>query len=214
MKKLLKTPAIRYLILVFLAAAIGFNVFSLNASRLAGDALPMPFGYGASVVLSGSMEPALSVGDLLIVRQQPAYEVGDIVVYQSGTTPVVHRILSIDEEMVTTKGDANNANDEPFPITAIKGRVISAIPLVGYGVWALKSPIAVVLMIAAGAVRLCSLTCLGAPFAAPLSPPRACNPDGLIRAPLWKQRCRTWLSSANDRLRVQGPMRRWDRRKR
>lgn len=71
-----------------------------------------------------------------------------------------------------------------------------------------------VLMIAVGTVRLCSLTSLGAPFAAPLSPPRACNPDGLIRAPLWKQRCRTWLSAANDRLRVHGPMRRWDRRKR
>lgn len=149
MKKFLKSPVARYIILGLLAVVIGVNVFTLNATRLAGDAVPMPFGYGGSVVLSGSMEPALSVGDLLIVRAQDSYEVGDIVVYQSGTTPVVHRIVSISEDTVVTRGDANNANDEPFPITAIKGEVISVIPLVGYVVWALKSPIAVVIMLAA-----------------------------------------------------------------
>ena len=71
-----------------------------------------------------------------------------------------------------------------------------------------------VLAIAAGTVRLCSLTSLGAPFAAPFSPSRAHNPDGITRAPLWMQRWRTWLSAADDRLRVEGPMRRWDRRNR
>ncbi len=71
-----------------------------------------------------------------------------------------------------------------------------------------------VLMVAVGAVRLCSLTSLGSPFAAPYSPQRAHNPDGIARAPLWMQRWRTWLSAADDRLRVDGPMRRWDRRNR
>ena len=71
-----------------------------------------------------------------------------------------------------------------------------------------------VLMVAVGAVRLCSLTSLGSPFAAPYSPPRAHNPDGVTRAPLWKQRWRTWLSAADERLRVRGTMRRWDRRNR
>nr|MBR4280032.1 spore germination protein [Clostridia bacterium] len=71
-----------------------------------------------------------------------------------------------------------------------------------------------VLMIAAGTVRLCNLTSLGSPYAAPFSPQRARNPDGLTRSPLWMQRWRTWLSAADDRLRVRGPMRRWDRRNR
>ena len=71
-----------------------------------------------------------------------------------------------------------------------------------------------VLFLAMGTVRLCSLTSLGSPFAAPLSPNRACNPDGITRAPLWRQRWRTWLSAADDRLRAGGPMRRWDRRNR
>lgn len=145
----MKIPIVRYLVLCLLAVVIGVNVFALNAAHLTGNALPMPFGIGVSVVLSGSMEPALSIGDLLIVRQQDSYQPDDIVVYQSGSVPVVHRIVSIEEETVVTRGDANNANDEPFPLSAVKGRVISVIPLVGHGVWVLKSPIAVVLMIAA-----------------------------------------------------------------
>ncbi len=71
-----------------------------------------------------------------------------------------------------------------------------------------------VLFIAMGTVHLCSLTSLGSPFAAPFSPGRAHNPDGLIRAPLWMQRWRTWLSSSDHRMRTRGPMRRWDRRNR
>lgn len=148
MKKFLESPIVRYLILGILAVIIGMNVFMLNATRLAGDAVPMPFGYGASVVLSGSMEPTLSVGDLLIVRKQDAYETGDIVVYQSGSMPVVHRIVSVSDDAVVTRGDANNANDQPFPMTAIKGGVIAIIPWVGYLVWALKRPAAVVTMLA------------------------------------------------------------------
>jgi len=149
MKKLLKSPIARYLILSLLAIIVGVNVFALNASKLTGNAVPMPFGIGASVVLSGSMEPALSVGDLLILRVQENYESGDIVVYQSGSMPVVHRIVEISGETVITRGDANNANDEAFPITAIKGGVIVVIPLIGYGIWALKTPVGILVTLAA-----------------------------------------------------------------
>ena len=149
MKKFSKPFAARHLILGILAAAIGISVFSLNASRLAGNAVPMPFGVGASVVLSGSMEPVLSVGDLLIVKEQESYEVGDIVVYQNGTMPVVHRIVEISGDEVTARGDANNANDEPVPLAAIKGEVVNVIPKLGHVVWMLKSPAAILIMLAA-----------------------------------------------------------------
>ena len=132
-----------------MAFAIGVNIFALNATHLTGNAVPMPFGCGASVVLSGSMEPELSVGDLLIVVERENYYVDDIVVYQSGNLPVVHRIMEIDQETVITKGDANNVNDDPFPTTAIKGKVILAVPLVGHLVWMLKSPVAVIIMLGA-----------------------------------------------------------------
>ena len=69
-----------------------------------------------------------------------------------------------------------------------------------------------VLFVAMGTVRLCALTSLGSPFAAPYAPQRARNPDGVVRAPLWNQRWRTWLSATQARMRVRGPMRQWDRR--
>lgn len=71
-----------------------------------------------------------------------------------------------------------------------------------------------VLFLAAGTVRLCSLTSLGSPFAAPYAPERAHNPDGVVRGPLMFQRWRTWLSAPHDRQRAKGSMRRWDRRNR
>ena len=149
MKKLLRFPLFRYSVLGLLAVLIGINIFALNASHLTGNAVPMPFGYGASVVLSGSMEPTLSVGDLLVIRAQTEYQTGDIVVYQSGKMPVVHRIVSIADGSVITRGDANNADDEPFPMEAVKGEVIAVVPWIGYGIWALKSPVAIVVMLAA-----------------------------------------------------------------
>lgn len=72
----------------------------------------------------------------------------------------------------------------------------------------------IVLFLAAGTVRLCALTSLGAPFAAPMAPLRSHNPDELARWPLWRQRWRTWLGSPWSQQRQQGPMRRWDRRNR
>ncbi|MBR4289273.1 MAG: signal peptidase I [Oscillospiraceae bacterium] len=155
-----KKTLLRYVALGVLAVLIGTGVYSLNASHLTGNQMPMPFGYGASVVLSGSMEPALSVGDLLVVRQEASYAQGDIVVYQAGRMAVVHRITAIDGETVTTRGDANTAFDEPIAADAIKGKVVAAVPLLGYAVWALKSPVGVAATIAV-AVLLVELSYRG-----------------------------------------------------
>ena len=152
MKQLKRTPFLRYLILSILAVAIGGNVYALNASRLAGNEVPMPFGVGASVVLSGSMEPALSVGDLLILQEQTNYIPGDVVVYQSGSIAVVHRLVALEGENAITRGDANNAFDEPIPAAAIKGKVIAAIPVLGYLIWAMKTPVGILLTIAAAVI--------------------------------------------------------------
>ena len=133
--------ALRMLVLLILGVFLGVRFYAWNAQHLTGNAVPMPFGVGASVVLSGSMEPALSVGDLLIFTEEENYEVGDVVVYQSGRTPVVHRIIAMDEENVITQGDANNTADEPFGVQQIKGKVVTVVPLAGHLIWALKTPL-------------------------------------------------------------------------
>ena len=60
---------LRRLILALLGLLMGLQIYFVNAGRVMGDPLPMPFGYGAAVVLSGSMEPTYSAGDLLIVKK-------------------------------------------------------------------------------------------------------------------------------------------------
>ena len=138
-----KHSAARLLVRVLMVIAglvFGLNIYRWNAAALAGNTLPMPFGTGVAVVLSGSMEPALKVDDLIIVREAENYEVGDIVVYQSGHTLIVHRVIAKDGETVVTQGDANNIADDPIQINTIKGKVVARVPAVGALINALKSP--------------------------------------------------------------------------
>lgn len=148
MNKKLKA-ILRTVILLITALVLGLSVYSCNASRVGGNAVPMPFGVGAAVVLSGSMEPELSVGDLLIVSEREAYEVGDIVVFQDGRTPVTHRIVETDEDgKFITRGDANNTNDAPIFPDQIKGEVVFSIPLLGYAVNVIKNPFGTLFILA------------------------------------------------------------------
>ena len=141
MKKTLSEKLLRITIIVFIAIFLICNIYLLNEKTLRGNALPMPFGFGTAIVLSGSMEPTLHVDDLIIVTTSDSYAVEDIVVYQSGESLVVHRFTDITNGMVTTQGDANNAPDDPIPLSQIKGKVENHIPGVGQLVRTLKSPV-------------------------------------------------------------------------
>lgn len=138
----------RTVLIIFVGMVVGFNLYNWNAKSLMGNVLPMPFGYGGAVVLSGSMEPTIMTDELILVKAQDSYEVDDIVVYQSGKMLVVHRIVEIDGDMITTRGDANNVNDDPVERTQIKGRVFAHIPRVGAVVRLLKTPAATVILLA------------------------------------------------------------------
>lgn len=149
-------PILRTLLLIAVSLVLGINLYSWNARSLTGNALPMPFGYGAAVVLSGSMEPTIMTDDLIIVQEAESYEIGDIVVFQSGSMLVVHRIVDMDAELVTTRGDANNTDDAPIAKMYIKGRVIGKVSGVGNLIRVIKSP-AVTIALIAGAVLLVEL---------------------------------------------------------
>ena len=134
------TSIIRRVILVILGLIIGTNAYLANAKTLTGNQMPMPFGYGAAVVLSGSMEPVLSKGDLIIVKEKESYKLGDVVVFQSGKSLIVHRIIKIDDKKVITQGDANNVADPEFDTQFIKGKEVVRIPYIGVLVDIIKTP--------------------------------------------------------------------------
>ena len=147
---------LRIAVLIFVSLLMGIKLYNWNARNLTGNVLPMPFGYGASVVLSGSMEPAIMTNELILVKAEDSYEVGDVVVFQNGNVLVVHRIVAMDEETVVTRGDANNTDDQPIALEQIKGRVFAHIPHVGTVVRVIKTPVATIALIL-GAVLLVEL---------------------------------------------------------
>ena len=138
---------IRRLILVVCGLFLGFNVYMMNASKIVGNQLPMPFGVGVATVLTGSMEPNISAGDLIIIAKQDEYQKRDVVVYRDGSSYVVHRIIEIND-MVITQGDANNIADDPIELSAIRGKVIFHIPMFGSIVTFIKSPVTSICIIA------------------------------------------------------------------
>jgi signal peptidase len=146
--------ALRTLLLVLLALVFGMKLYLWNAKSLVGNKLPMPFGYGASIVLSGSMEPALSVNDLVLLKETQDVAIGDVIVYESGGELIIHRVLSVDGDTVITQGDANNIADEPFDVSSVRGKMIAAIPLVGGPVRILKTPAGTIVLLVAAILLL------------------------------------------------------------
>ena len=147
-KKLLKN-ILRIVLLIICGTVIGVNAYMMNAKSLVGNQLPMPFGYGAAVVLSGSMEPEFSKGDLIIVKETEDFTLNDIVVFEDGASLVVHRIIGEGKDEIVTKGDANNVADEPISKTAVKGKVLFWIPGAGNLVSFFKTPVGIIIVVAA-----------------------------------------------------------------
>lgn len=79
--------------------------------------------YSIVTVVSGSMVPAINVGESAVVEKVLASEcnVGDIIVYRGSIGDIIHRVvykdtrMNLDNVLVTTlrtQGDANNFIDE------------------------------------------------------------------------------------------------------
>jgi len=106
-------------------------------------------GFQPSIIASGSMRPTLDVGDIAItVQTHPEnIKVGDIIQYwrQGETAPIIHRVIQIERAggitYIVTKGDANDASDEPITVTQTVGKVVLIIPKIGWISIALKTAI-------------------------------------------------------------------------
>ena len=104
--------------------------------------VPRIIGAEPFTVISGSMEPTIPTGSIVVSKHVEAGKVtfGDVVTYQlkSGEPlTVTHRVVAVDvvegKTRYRTQGDANNAED-PLPVRPeqIRGVVAYHIPLVGY----------------------------------------------------------------------------------
>ena len=95
-------------------------------------------GFTPSIIASGSMQPALNPGDIVLIISAPAatIKVGDIIQYRTTDAPIIHRVIDKYEASGSlwfiTQGDANNAPDDPVNERQITGKAIFTIPQLGW----------------------------------------------------------------------------------
>jgi signal peptidase len=77
------------------------------------------------------MRPAIDPGDLLIIRQQDAYQPGDIITFTEGGSLVTHRLLALEGQTALTRGDANNSDDAPVELSRVQGKMVLRVPALG-----------------------------------------------------------------------------------
>ena len=139
------------LMTVLLAFLLTCNLYLIMMERIMGVDHPTIFGFSTAVVASGSMEPALSVDDLVLNHTEDSYGQGDIITFQNGNSLTTHRIVEVTDKGYVTQGDANNTVDlDVIPPKAVVGRVVWAIPYVGSMLAFLRSPLGMVILIFTG----------------------------------------------------------------
>jgi signal peptidase I len=96
-----------------------------------------------AVIYGVSMEPRFHSGDLVLLRQQPNYQVGEIVGYHSTKLgkPVMHRIVKYQDGRYWFKGDNNNFVDPEQPMASqLFGREWIRLPGFGSALEKLHQP--------------------------------------------------------------------------
>lgn len=101
---------------------------------------PTIMGNKFFTVLTGSMEPAIMTGDLIIVKETApeAIVAGDVITFGSTSSENVttHRVKEVINEngqiQYITQGDANNVQDpSPIPSQVLIGKVVKCVPKLG-----------------------------------------------------------------------------------
>lgn len=140
---------------VLVVLVVVFAVF-LMGSRLVG--------LQVFHVVSPSMEPTYSEGDLLYVKtvDPDSVKVGDPITFVLNEDLVVatHRVVAIDSEnrQFTTKGDANETEDAaPVHFNNLIGVPVFSIPLLGYVSAYIQSPPGMYVAIGLGVVLLAAV---------------------------------------------------------
>ena len=110
-------------------------------------------GWGVATVLSGSMEPELQVGSIVISRPVEANAIrqGDIISFYSPDDQqmTTHRVLAIGHSSDFYFQAGGDANEDPdglvVPYGNVIGKVVYHIPYLGYAAQFIKSPLGLVL---------------------------------------------------------------------
>lgn len=143
--------------ILFLVIVLPFLIFNLTLiikSKLYPDKIADFMGYKPFIVMSGSMETTINIGDLVIVKKvnSSSIHAGDIIAFKNGNIVISHRVKEVINDSgiykFKTKGDNNNVADD-FIVSsdAIEGIFVNKIPGLGSILLFLGKPIGLLMVI-------------------------------------------------------------------
>lgn len=112
-------------ILIFIFGVILIvSIYTGVQTKILGNAYTDFFGYSIFEVQTGSMEDTINAGDWIVVKLTQKVKLDDIVTYKLDKEYITHRIIEVYNGTYITKGDANNAKDDPIDQSQIVGKVV------------------------------------------------------------------------------------------
>ena len=127
------------------------------------EKVPSIFGYRALTVMSNSMQPIFSAGDIIVIKNNQEPKVNDIITYKHPDGILVsHRVIQIVKKngkaFYKTKGDNNNVNDHILvPGQDILGIEKMIIPKAGFAAKFVSSPIGIFIFVILPILALLSI---------------------------------------------------------
>ena len=137
------------LTLVWLVLGVGLVLLAFRLVLKSGFQPPL----ASYVVQSGSMEPSIMTGDIILIRPEILYEQNDVVTFRDQKKrDVTHRITEVKKQgnstVFLTKGDANRSVDIEFvPLENVVGKVQFVVPKLGFLVSFAKSTLGIILLV-------------------------------------------------------------------
>lgn len=145
---------IAIIVFIILILILSFNIFNFISIKILGNELPTINGYAVLEVISGSMEPKISIGDVVIIDTKVSdYRVKDIVTFKDiNGSFVTHRIIEIKDNEIITQGDANNTIDDSITKEQLIGKYVYKINGLGALMKSFRNPLTLVMILIIGVI--------------------------------------------------------------
>ncbi len=119
-------------ILIFIfGIVLLISIYNNIQVKLLGNDYSSFFGYSVFEVQTGSMGEAVEPGDWIVVKYSKNIKLDDIITFKQDGEFITHRVIEAYQGTYVTKGDANDAKDDPITQEQIVGKVVKVLPAFG-----------------------------------------------------------------------------------
>ena len=148
--------AFKYVLTPILLVIVLLNLYIIFQKLTHPNQVVKIFGYRTYIVSSGSMEPYLKVGDIILVDKVDSAQeikVDDIITFTQGDgKDITHRVIEIkdvnDNRSFVTKGDNNNDIDpNEVKFENIRGKYSSKISGIGKFILSVKTSFGAIIFV-------------------------------------------------------------------